>query len=212
MTPRHGRTTVLIDIRPALLKHSPTNTPAEPWGPPDCDTCTALHGTAMRWPCGPLTAVAEVEPTGTGWKFTPRPADPHAPYCDAVDEALAAADIAPDDGWTSTVDVLAEDGITTMCSLVLLWHGTSAPAADTHPDGLQATWDITSGWQTAALSPDGYPEAPTDLPLPLWARPRDVAAAVHAVLTGDRPPAATAEWDDTGTRAAVRAWHEDDGS
>lgn len=127
---------------------------------------------------------------------------PHQPYINRVTEAMS-----PSDWWTSSAET-APDGEHITLSAVLNWDHEVAP--DLYPYGLLLCWSLHTGWQWAPNRKDGSNEWPEDLPLPLWARPADVAVAVRALLAGEDVPSATAEYDDAEVIAACQPWLDED--
>jgi len=127
---------------------------------------------------------------------------PHQPYINRVTEAMS-----PSDWWTSAAET-APDGETCTLSAVLNWDHEVEP--ELFPYGLLLCWSIHTGWQWAPMRADRSNEWPEDLPLPLWARPVDVAAAVRALLADEDVPAATAEYDDAEVIAACQRWLNDE--
>jgi hypothetical protein len=128
---------------------------------------------------------------------------PHQPYINRVTEAMS-----PSDWWTSAAET-APDGATCTLSAVLNWDHEVSP--ELYPYGLLLCWDLHTGWQWAECRRDKTNEYPEHLPLPLWARPADVAAAVRALLAGEDVPPATAEYDDAEVIAACQRWLNGDG-
>jgi hypothetical protein len=137
----------------------------------------------------------------------PRTALPHDPYITAVDTILTTSGIGCDDGWTSDVDEYEPDGIHTTLSALYRWNaGDTALNPDEHPDGLLLLWNAVAGWEYASLRPDGSNEIPTDLPIPVWAAPIDVATRIRAVMGGEKPATTEQVWDNADVPAAVEAW------
>jgi len=132
---------------------------------------------------------------------------PHDPYITTIDEALTAAGIGCDDGWTSEVDEYDDEGDGTL-SAIFIWHaGNTALASDPYEHGAGVYWALTTGWEYAAQQPHGANYTPQSLPLPLWAEPADVVAAVQAVLASEEPPVQPdREWQNPNVAAAVAAW------
>lgn len=118
---------------------------------------------------------------------------PHDPYMRLVGEALAALGyIAP--MWTETPDGEQLDAV---------FEIDDERSGDRFPDGVTLGWDQHDGWQ---LITNGPARTLYELPLDTYARPEDVAAVVHARLTG-MPDPAVIEWDQADEwEAIVTAW------
>lgn len=132
--------------------------------------------------------------------------NPHAPYINAVIEAMEAMSVDPADWWVSDAETGA-DGETCTLSAVISWNGKVSP--EEYPDGLLLCWNLEQGWQYAGMRPDGSNDWPEDLPLPLWADPADVAASARALLRGEQWMSVDhPQWHDDAVSAAVKAWVE----
>jgi hypothetical protein len=132
---------------------------------------------------------------------------PHDSYITAVDEALIAAGIGCDDGWTSDGDEYDDQDYTTLSAIFIWKSGDSALDPDLYEYGAGVYWALTTGWEWAAQQPNGANDVPQSLPLPLWAEPADVVAAVRAVLAGlPWPDQPAREWRNPAVALAVAAW------
>ncbi|MFZ3569935.1 hypothetical protein ACOKM5_23295 [Streptomyces sp. BH097] len=142
---------------------------------------------------------------------------PHDPYINSVVDALTAANLGPDDYWTSDAETDPYDngpdaGCTTMLSAYLDWD-----TADAHEHGIALMWEHPAEqWQWAPRHRDGHLERePEFLPmLGRYAQPASVVAVVSALLAGDPLPDGHAPyWHEADPiRVAVKAWAEDESS
>lgn len=129
----------------------------------------------------------------------------HAPYTDAVYDALMADGLEPTTYLADDTDT-GPGGETATLTAVYVWTGEDA--TEEFPYGLLVCWDMDNEWRYACLNEDGTNQPLEELPLSLWAKPDDVAACIAAIIVQDELPCQTGEWHDPEVKAAVRAWIE----
>ncbi|MFI7890932.1 hypothetical protein ACIFUY_06665 [Streptomyces sp. CACIS-1.16CA] len=138
---------------------------------------------------------------------------PHDPYITAVIDALTAADLEPDNWWTSDAEIDPYDtgddaGCTTMLSAVIAWDDTRID--ETGRDGLFLFWDHPAEqWQYARPRDAGGNTEPEFLPkVGIYSDPDAVAGAARALLADEVLPKGHAPyWHPAdAVRVAVKEW------
>jgi len=136
---------------------------------------------------------------------------PHDPYADAIDKALTAAGLGAHEIRTSRWDEYEDDGCLTP-SLVISWEPEDLPKPTVYPHGLCLYWTVRTGWGHMAMNDRGFGDNPDTLPLPVWAHPDDITAAVRNLAAGAAPADTDREWtgpDAEACRTATDAvWHD----
>ena len=142
---------------------------------------------------------------------------PHAPYIEAVVNALSEAQMEPE-----RADVFAEDSydVPYLRGVITLTPETSSIPADRYRHGLILIWDWHTGrdeefdqgpvWQWARLNEDGSGKWPFEpLPVPGFVAPPMLAATVTTLVhTGKATPMGSL-WQEHKRKpveAAIEAW------
>ncbi|MFJ2568152.1 hypothetical protein ACIO02_35405 [Streptomyces sp. NPDC087568] len=145
---------------------------------------------------------------------------PHAPYIDAVEDALTEAKLTPEQA-----DAFVEDSgdFAFLRGVITLTPETSGYPSTRFRHGLILIWDWHTGrdedyergpsWQWARLNEDGSSNwAPELLPVPGWVAPAMLAAAVTTLVHTGTPTPMNSLWHDhlrTPVEAAIEAWAAD---
>ncbi|CAL9663773.1 hypothetical protein SUDANB1_07108 [Streptomyces sp. enrichment culture] len=121
---------------------------------------------------------------------------PHTPYIDAVETALTAAQMEPEQA-----DAFVEDSydVPFLRGVITLTPETSGIPGDRYRYGLILIWDWHTGrdedadrgpsWHWARLNEDGSNRDPEPLPVPGWVAPEMLTAAVATLAhTGTATP------------------------
>ncbi len=141
---------------------------------------------------------------------------PHLPYIDAIIAALGEAGM-----WIEQADAFTEDSydVAYLRGVITLTPETSGLPADRYQHGLILVWDWHTGhdedydrgpvWHWAPLNEDGSNRELEPLPVPGWAAPPMLAAAVATLAhTGTATPMSSL-WHDhlrAPVEAAIEAW------
>ncbi|OUD03365.1 hypothetical protein [Streptomyces swartbergensis] len=141
---------------------------------------------------------------------------PHAPYIEAVEDALTEAKMLPEQ-----TDAFVEDSydVPYLRGVITLTPETSDIPDDRYRHGLILIWDWHTGrdkyydrgpvWQWARLNEDGSNRDPEPLPVPGWVAPAMLTAAVATLAHTGAPTPMRSLWHDhlrAPIEAAIAEW------